>query len=407
MPIDGTDCSQLINDAISNVVANGGGTVIIPWRNTGGNMCVYRVDTQANTDGSAYWGILLQSNVRLQFKPGVKLQALPNDSSKLWERSYIVYGKQVHDVEICNGWFVGERYTHIYSTRKTKTDEWWHGMQLLGVSAMTIRGTQISDCTGDGICVGNIGGVGTSDLVLCDVVSTGNRRQALSITQGDNISVYDSEFSYTSGTAPMDGIDIEPQGSAHVNNLTIDNCIIKGNAGDGIQINARGTNVTNVNITNCLISYNYYGGFVAQSGKVNNIAGIIDTGTVYGNAFYQNGYYGLSLSGSTANYIVGGKHSYSEYSNSFADNDNLYTDIEYPNTKEANTQGYVSGTDMNLSSTAQTVNTIGWNSYFTPADPLSSESHGCHESPFHWPDHDDHGNDNHGHEDHSPHGGGH
>lgn len=376
MPTNGTDCAQAINDAIAYVVTQyGGGTVIIPWHNTGGNQCVYMLNPMFQQDGTAncsgttvpvYCGIKLASYVRLQFKPGVKIQAMPvTQSPVVTNRAYMVYGHQINDVEIANGWFVGERYTHVYSGLCTGTDEWCHGFQLLGVTGITIRGTLISDCTGDGICIGNIGSATPSDNVLCDVVSTGNRRQALSITSGNSISVYDSEFSYTSGTAPGDGIDIEPQGSTSVTNLTIENCVIKGNSGDGIQLNAAGTTISNVTVKNCMVSYNYYNGFSTQ----NSNGGIIDTGMVIGNAFFQNGNYGLQLGGTTTHYTVGGGGSNGTNSNSFADNQNLYNSIVYPDLTQTNTQGYVSGTDMNLSANsllASSNNLIDWNSYFTP-----------------------------------------
>jgi len=359
------DAVAAYNDGNGNV----GGTVVIPWQDTGGNMCVYMLNPMYQQDGTAtactgvtvpvYCGIKLASNVRLQFKPGVKLQAMPV-TQKITNRAYMVYGHEIQNVEIANGWFVGERYTHTYSGLCTGTDEWCHGIQLLGVTGVTIRGTSVSDCTGDGIEIGSRNGA-PSDVVLCDVVSTGNRRQALSITSGDSISIYDSEFSYTSGTAPMDGIDIEPQGSASVSNVTIENCVIKGNAGCGIQLNAQGTSISSVNVKNCLVNYNYWSGFVAQTGN----GGTIDTGTLYGNAFFQNGNYGVSLSGATTNYSIGGEDDHTQY-NSFADNQNLYNSIKYPNLTEAITHGYVAGTDLNVSSGAQPNNSARWNCYFTP-----------------------------------------
>lgn len=366
LPTNGTDCSAILQGHIDSL-GTAGGTVIIPWKNTGGNQCVYMINPQANVDGAASYGIMLRSNVRLQFRPGVKLQAITinQNPNMLTDRAYMLYGLQVHDVEIADGWFVGERYTHIYSGIGSGTDEWCMGIQLLGVMGVTIRGSQFSDCTGDGICIGSYNSAHPSDVVLCDVISTGNRRQGVSITAGDSISVYDSEFSYTSGTAPGDGIDIEPQGADSVSNVTIDNCVIRGNAGDGLQMNAANTSITNVNILNCLFSYNYWMGLATQSSGT----GAINTGTIYGNAFFQNGYYGLQLGGATTGYTVGGPGSDGSYSNSFANNQVQYNTITYPNQTQTNTEGYVSGKDMNLTSSAlQTTsnNLVQWNSYFTP-----------------------------------------
>lgn len=183
LPTDGvTDCTAAIQSVINGLPA-GGGTVIIPWSNTAGtNQCWYMINPQANVIGtSPYYALLLKSNVRLQFRPGVKLQAMTinTNSSKLTTRAYMVYGYNINNVEICNGWFVGDRYTHIYDG--TSTDEWCHGIQLLGVSAVTVRATMVSDCTGDGICIGTYSGTAPSEPPLsCRRTVGGSFRQQVS-----------------------------------------------------------------------------------------------------------------------------------------------------------------------------------------------------------------------------------
>ena len=367
------DCSGLIQATI-NGLGSAGGTVVIPWQKNpgstnqiGNNQCIYMINSQASvTSSGVYYGVQLQSNVRIVCEPGVKLQAMTinSDPTQLTTRAYMFYATQVHDVEIANCWLVGERYTHIYSS-STATDEHCYGIALLGVTNVNIRATYISDCTGDGICIGNSGSTQTFNITLCDVVSTGNRRQALSITAGSSISVYDSEFSYTFGTAPGDGIDIEPDASADaVSNVTIENCVIRGNAGDGIQVNAHAGSVTGVHVVNCLIDYNFYAG--VSTANSNGFAA--DTGTVYGNAFFQNGWYGLQMGGTTTNYIVGGYSSGGYDSNSFANNGIHNGNITYPNSTPANTSGYVAGSDMTMSAgslASSSNNKIQWNLYCT------------------------------------------
>lgn len=372
-----TDCSLIINKAILNMAQSGGGTVVIPWQamslpnSIGGHQCVYAINPQANggASGVPYYGVLLQSNVRIECEPGVKLQSTRNNtgSSPLIDRAYMFYGalgidgQPLHDAEISNCWLVGERYTHTYSTG-TATDEHWYGISLLGVHDVNIRATYVSDCTGDGICIGSLGTTAPYNITLCDVVSTGNRRQGLSITAGDSISVYDSEFSYTAGTAPSDGIDIEPD-ALPVSNVIIENCVIRGNGGNGIEINAHSANVTNVNVVNCLIDYNFYAGFMAASS--NNF--VVDTGTVYGNAFFQNNWYGIRMVDTTKNYIVGGYSSKGYDSNTFANNGTHSFGITYPNPTQTNTPGYVTANNamyMTSGSLSQANNnTIQWNLY--------------------------------------------
>lgn len=362
------DCSQAIQDAIDSAVSQGKGTVIIPRLSTTsdthpqGNRCIYRINPQrilvdnSNSSDPVYCAIQLKDQIRLECEPGVTLQATPinSDPNKLTKRAHLLYAKGISSVEIINGSYVGERQKHIYSgsdfyNNPDNTDEWCHGLNISGVQHMTVRGTHFSNCTGDGIC---IGGSTTFDIVFCDVLSTGNRRQGLSITQGDSISVYDSEFSYTYGTLPMNGIDIEPDApSSSVTNVTIDNCILKGNEGNGIECNVHTDNVTiqNVDILNCLFSYNYYIGF-----STHRSAGTVTGGTVFGCAFYQNGNVGLSIGQGVTGYTVGATDTSGagNYTNSFADNTIISHPVSsirttYPNAADTPHTGYVSGRDMN------------------------------------------------------------
>ncbi|MBS1814580.1 MAG: right-handed parallel beta-helix repeat-containing protein [Acidobacteria bacterium] len=378
------DCSQAIQDAITRAVTNhGGGTVLIPRQHTGGtysndgsstNRCIYKIDPMRvlfdNSDPSdpKYCAIEIKNNyIRLECEPGVTLESMTiNRGNPIHptRRAYMLYVHEVQGIEIVNGSYVGERQTHILSgspTDKNHTDEWCHGLQILGVNNITVRGAHFSSFTGDGICVGNINGTGSTNVYLCDVLCTDNRRQGLSLTQGDGIYVYDSEFSYTYGTLPMNGIDIEPEGSSTVQNVTIDNCIIKGNEGNGIECNTHDDNVSisNVDITNCMFSYNFFDGFYAHRYK-----GTISGGSVFGCAFYQNGNFGLSIVQGVTGYTIGAPHVDGIYTNSFANNGTSSNTIVYPNTTLARHSGYWAGVDdMNADSGAQSAN-IWQNNYF-------------------------------------------
>ena len=141
LPNDGvSDCSKAINDAITSLPEDGG-TVWLPYQKTGGSKdCIYRINTTANTytspkrpnHGQPY-GIKLRSNMLLQLEPGVQLRAMPTNVP----RAYVIFAIDVHDIEIANGAIIGDRHEHTNSGKGT--DEWGHGMQLLGVSRATVR----------------------------------------------------------------------------------------------------------------------------------------------------------------------------------------------------------------------------------------------------------------------------
>jgi hypothetical protein len=179
----------------------------------------------------------------LQMDPAAILKAKTSSLS----RHYILYINDKSDVEIAGGQLVGDRDTHNYSSGGTH--EWGHGLQILGGKRVTVRDTRISKCTGDGVCIGGA----SSDVVIANIISTVNRRQGLSITNCTNIKVYDSEFSFTQGTAPECGIDIEPDDPYTCSGILIQNCRLNNNKKYGINIWKRSSAIT---ITQCTLELN-------------------------------------------------------------------------------------------------------------------------------------------------------
>jgi hypothetical protein len=144
------------------------------------------------------------------------------------------------------------------------------------------------------------------DVVLIGVVSTGNRRNALAITNAVNVRVYDSEFSGTHGTKPQVGIDLEPNEDLYGNNaycdqILIQNCLISDNARAGIVIWRRTRSVT---IKNCALYRNATSGVFAEGGN-----GVVLTG----NTISRNGANGLFIREGTQNYQLSGNISHSNY----------------------------------------------------------------------------------------------
>lgn len=86
-------------------------------------------------------------------------------------------------------------------------------------------------------------------------------RNGLSIINGIEIRVLGGEYSYSNGTAPAAGIDVEPNDDTNHSgalNITLMDIELKGNDGWGVLVSQKGT-PTNVNITNCTIT-DCYGG---------------------------------------------------------------------------------------------------------------------------------------------------
>jgi parallel beta-helix repeat protein len=269
------DDTSAIQAAI-NALPSTGGTVTIPDG-------TYLIDTTRR--------INLRSLMLLKLSSGAVLKAKTSSVS----RAYVVYAHNVSDVEIAGGQIVGERDTHHYYSGTT--DEWNHGIQILGSKRVTVRDIRVSKCTGDGVCIGG----GAYDVVVDNIVSTGNRRQGLSITQCSYIRVYDSEFSYTKGTSPECGIDIEPDPGSTCSNIHIENCRFHHNAKYGINIWKNSSGIT---ITKNTFEYN---GSLGMSTYY--CSGI----TVTGNTFRYNSATGLVFNAGSRNVTHSGNLSYGNY----------------------------------------------------------------------------------------------
>lgn len=229
---DDTTAFQYAIDALPTM----GGTVYVPDGD-------YVIDPTRN--------VRLRSNMHLQLAPGATLRAKRNDQ----ERAYVLMAYKVSNVEISGGRIIGDRDNHLGTT-----GEWGHGIMVRGSSLVTIRDIHISRCWGDGISIGgamvtNAPTIPCSDVVVANVVCTGNRRQGITIGCARNVKVYDSEFSDTNGIAPACGIDIEPDSndSRITTTVHIENCLIRNNAGNGVLIHKR---VNGVTIRRCVAEHN-------------------------------------------------------------------------------------------------------------------------------------------------------
>jgi hypothetical protein len=283
---DGVHDDTAAFQAAVNALPAGGGTVYVP----GGT---YMIDAVRN--------VRLRSQMHLQLAPDARLVAIPNAA----ERSYIINAYKVNDVEISGGQMVGERDQH-----RGTTGEWGHAIMVRGCKRVTVRDIRLSRCWGDGLSIGGAaattGTIPSEDVVVTNIVSTGNRRQAVTVGRSRGVKIYDSELSYTSGIKPGCGIDIEPDpdSSASTSGVRVENCWIHHNAGNGVQVYKT---VLNVVVKACTIEHNQgYGVLLLNA----------DTGYVVNNKIMHNRLYGVSARSAT--------HGHQISSNTFRNNKTLY-----------------------------------------------------------------------------------
>lgn len=271
-----TDCTTAFQNAI-NALPSGGGTVYVPPGD-------YVIDPTRN--------VRLRSKMHLKIHSDARLRAKRNSA----DRAYVLMVYKVSDVEISGGQIIGDRYNHLGTT-----GEWGHGIMVRGSSRVTVRDIRLSDCWGDGMSIGGamVEGAPTipcNDVVVCNVVSTNNRRQGLTIGCSRGVKVYDSEFSNSNGIAPQAGIDIEPDKNdlLTTDSVHIENCLIRNNKGNGIVAYKR---VTNVTVKKCTVEYN--GGYGLLTVTANK-------GYIAQNRFQHNYLYGVQFSSTTKSYQASG-----------------------------------------------------------------------------------------------------
>lgn len=242
-------------------------------------------------------GLHLRSRVHLQLDPAATLQAIPNAA----DRAVMVMVKDVSDVVISGGSFVGERDQHMGTT-----GEWGHGIQLRGASRVVLRDLRVSNCWGDGLSVAATTpsrddpiARPSTDVLVQRCISTNNRRQGLTIGYAQHVRVIDCEFSGTGGTAPMAGIDVEPDAGPPAVDVEIAGCRIHDNRGPGIQVWKR---TQGVRIHDCDLDDNRYGVLVVgtqgteiaanriRGSAMNGVAlkGGASAASIHGNRFAGN-----------------------------------------------------------------------------------------------------------------------
>ncbi len=255
---------------------------------------------------NALISISLKSNITLQLSTGAALKAIPNSSG-----SYqIVAVVASTNVTILGGTIEGERGAHTGAG-----GEWGMGIGISGSENVVVDGVTVKECWGDGIY---IGGASSKNVTLRNMIADHNRRQGLSITNADGITVRDSIFKNTDGTSPKSGIDIEPNSGQTVKDVLITGCTSQNNLGRGFLVyggaglpiditfdsnritsnsGSAGIDIyysTRTQVLNNIIDSNNSKGIYEQNDYSSNITGNIVTG---------NTGYGINSITSTSSYI--------------------------------------------------------------------------------------------------------
>jgi hypothetical protein len=238
--------------------------------------------------------LTIPSNSRIVLDAGVVVQATSG---------YSAGQRMINIVDVSNISISGTPGKSVFQMRKSEytSGEYRHCLDIEGSNNVQVSGIQCNNSGGDGLYIG-AGRQGFSDSVT--VSNSGfdnNRRQAFSLISGKNITISGCTFTKTVGTAPQDGIDIEPNSTDDViQNIKIVNSSASGNSGDGLSISLWNSGPSqaaiSVTVSNFQSSNNVRNGFFASNEHDDGRGSAPGTVTIDNSTSTNDGRYGVVAS---------------------------------------------------------------------------------------------------------------
>lgn len=144
-----------------------------------------------------------------------------------------------------SGSIIGDALTHIGTG-----GEWGMGVRIAESNNVVIQGLTISDCWGDCIYIGS----NSKDVVINNCILAHGRRQGISITSANGVTIKKCIIRDISGTAPEFGIDIEPNKGGVVENVLVEQVNIKNCIGGILAYGeAEKSRIGKIEIRNCYV----------------------------------------------------------------------------------------------------------------------------------------------------------
>jgi subtilisin-like proprotein convertase family protein len=240
---------------------------------------------------NALAGINLKNDMTLLLSTGAVIKALPNNATNY---SVININKKTN-VTVKGGTIKGDRSEHT-----GVTGEYGMGISIISASNTTIEEVTCRDMWGDGFYIGgSVGDTLPTNIKIIKCAADSNRRNGISVVSADGVLIKDSVFKNTNGTAPEDGIDLEPNYNGYVKNVSIINCVCTENRGTdlclhgGSQPEAFSKHLTNITVTGTVSNH---GGRPNKWGTNERAVEVSNThiANFTGNTF-QNSWHGFDI----------------------------------------------------------------------------------------------------------------
>jgi hypothetical protein len=238
--------------------------------------------------------IFMQSNKEIVFAPGAIVQAKPGafaDNTKP-----LIRAVGIENIKL-TGQGQGANQATLKMNRETgNREENGHILGISGVKNYVVSGLKLTGAGNDGIYIDGAASTAFPTLrpasengLIENIVADRNRRQGLSIISAQNLTVRNSKFINTSGTAPSSGIDFEPNVSTdRLQNIKIDTVDLRNNDGSGIDFALGNQNNSSlpisIDVNRVIMDGNHYSGVAVgatpSDGSNGNLPSATPNGTI-------------------------------------------------------------------------------------------------------------------------------
>jgi hypothetical protein len=173
--------------------------------------------------------LFLPSGTSLLVASGVIIQATSG---------YVEGQKMINITDVANVSITATGATFQMRKAEYTTGEFRYCLNITGASNVVIQGGTWKNSGGDGIFIGGTAANNFSfNVTVQDATFDNHRRNAMSIISARSVFVRRCSFTNSNGTAPQDGIDLEPNDATEdLVDIHIEDSNCSGNAGDGMSI---------------------------------------------------------------------------------------------------------------------------------------------------------------------------
>ncbi|MCB9941266.1 MAG: right-handed parallel beta-helix repeat-containing protein [Planctomycetaceae bacterium] len=177
--------------------------------------------------------LVAASDQELVFEQGAVLQAKKGEFKGTNDSLLSVVNKR--SVTITGNGATWRMHRDDYAKPPYKKAEWRHTLQIKSSSNVKVSGLTMAESGGDGIYLGvATRGVTNKNVHIQDVVLEKHYRQGISVITAEDLLIENTIMRTTAGTAPMAGIDFEPNHfSERLVNCVLRNCVVENNQGVG------------------------------------------------------------------------------------------------------------------------------------------------------------------------------